>query len=54
MKGSGIANFKRDLLILTGHFHVRANLLDIQTEKGGIIWKFGGGKGERTKLAIEI
>lgn len=34
MKGSGIANFKRELLILTGHFCVRANLLDIQSEKG--------------------
>lgn len=34
MKGSGIANLKRDLLILTDHFCVRANLLDIQSEKG--------------------
>lgn len=41
MKGSGIVNFKRELLILTGHFRVRANLLDIQSEKGDIIRKFG-------------
>lgn len=46
MKESRIANFKGELLILTGHICVRSGLLDIQNEMGGIIWKFGGEKGE--------
>lgn len=46
MKESRIANFKRELLILTGHICVSSSLLDIHNEMGRSTWMFGGEKEE--------